>query len=57
MDSFSFHSGEIVCLSELKTIGIDLKVKGSCGERGSAVSECRTVLLLGQFEYVFLIGL
>lgn len=31
--------------------------EGKLWGRGSAVSECRTVLLLGQFEYVFLIGL
>lgn len=31
--------------------------EGKLWGRGSAVNECRTVLLLGQFEYVFLIGL
>lgn len=53
----SFHSVEIVCLSELKTIGMNLIASEAAGTWGSTVNECLAVLLLGQFEYVFLIGL
>ena len=51
----SFHS---VCLSELKTIRMRLIAEWSYRDGGSsAVNEFLAALLLGQFEYVFLIGL
>lgn len=47
-----FHSGEIICLSGLKTIAVYLKrVKPWVWD--STLNECLITLLLGQFEYVF----